>query len=402
MNYTHIYHVIPRLFSSNIFFKIVQDLLKFNYNKPVILLLLFANISKGQNSFNVEISFNPCFKEKRFIFKYDDGIEKKQANSILKDGKYFISGKYFSKYATLEITDIETNYLKYFWIGSKNSKIIFLDCDTTQKPNMWKNYSLENAVDFKIFDHNFYFSCMQEEINLRDFNEFLQIQFRNGDSLIYSNENQKILIQKKKIIYNKQIAYFKAHINEYYSFWRFKELLPSMIEMEADTLFKLFNLFPKKFKESFEGKRVKQSLYGKTQKVGSVALNFSAVDILDKPITLNDFRGEYVMLIFWATWCGPCVSEIPDIKKIRQKYPQSLLQIISVSEDDDKDKLLRFIEYNKMDWIHIFGNKELISDFGVWAIPKSILIDKNGIIIFMDEGNNLDALQKKLDERILN
>ena len=380
----------------------MQNLLKFNSYIIAILFLIFANISKGQNSFNVEISFNSCFKERQFTFKYDDGVEKKQANAILRDGKYFISGKYFSKYATLEITDVEANYLKYFWIGSKTAKIIFLDCDTIQKPNLWKRYTLENAIDFKILDHNFYSNCLKEDISLRDFNETLQIKFRNGDSLIYSNENQKILIQKKKNVYNKQIDYFKAHINEYYSFYRFKELLPSMIEMEVDTLSKLFNLFPNKFRSSFEGKKIVQTLYGKNQKVGSIALNFSAIEILNKPITLNDFRGKYVMLVFWATWCKPCVLEINDIKKIRQRYPQSMLEIISISEDDDKDKLLRFIEYNKMNWIHIFGNKELVTDFGVWAIPKSILIDKDGVITFINEGNDLDALQKKLDERISN
>jgi thiol-disulfide isomerase/thioredoxin len=83
------------------------------------------------------------------------------------------------------------------------------------------------------------------------------------------------------------------------------------------------------------------------------------------------------LLVFWATWCGPCVYEIPFLKKIHEKYPE--INLVSLSEDKDLDKLNAFIKTNKMDWTQLRIDRNVKHDFNVDAIPVSILIDEHGV-----------------------
>lgn len=139
--------------------------------------------------------------------------------------------------------------------------------------------------------------------------------------------------------------------------------------------------------------------------VGSLAPNFTQNDPNDKPIHLSDFRGKYVLLDFWASWCGPCRAENPNYKKAYTQYKDKNFTILGVSLDrpDGKKAWLDAIKADGLDWPQVsdlnYWSNEVAKQYDVRAVPKNYLIDPNGKIIAIDLRG--DQLQKKLAEVLL-
>ena len=115
--------------------------------------------------------------------------------------------------------------------------------------------------------------------------------------------------------------------------------------------------------------------------LGKLAPNFTLKDINGETVSLKDFRGKVVLLDFWATWCEPCIHELPALKAIYEKHKHnSDFALISISSDVDDQAVAEFVEDNKMPWIHIRETEELGAKFNVIGIPHYTVIDKNGLI----------------------
>jgi len=119
-----------------------------------------------------------------------------------------------------------------------------------------------------------------------------------------------------------------------------------------------------------------------------------------KPISLSSLRGKYVLIDFWASWCGPCRQENPNVVRMYEKYKGKNFEIFGVSLDQDRAKWLAAIEKDKLTWTHVSDLKGWQSAGGkayeVNSIPVTFLIDKTGKII----AKNLrgQALEQKLEE----
>lgn len=172
-----------------------------------------------------------------------------------------------------------------------------------------------------------------------------------------------------------------------------------------DTFVDVFENFTPEIKNSEKGLEMAEKLkYFKQSKVGSHAPNFSLIDSKGKIISLNDFKEkQYVLIDFWASWCGPCREELPYIKELYKKYNQQGFEIISVAKDDRPDLWKKAIAKEKIEsWRHIFlleDNQSILKDYFVNGIPHKVLIDKNGTIIGKWKGsgeNNKHDLQQQL------
>lgn len=168
-----------------------------------------------------------------------------------------------------------------------------------------------------------------------------------------------------------------------------------------DTVEILYNKLPEYSKKTLLGRlaleqinETKLSLNCKEIVIGVTAPDFLRKSIKGETIKLSDFRNEnYVLLDFWASWCAPCIKEIPQIKKIYEDYSDIGLKIIGVSSDDNKQDWLHAVEKYSMDkWTHVlrysdpsdnfFIKADDISEmYGVDYIPLYILIDKKGEVI---------------------
>lgn len=118
--------------------------------------------------------------------------------------------------------------------------------------------------------------------------------------------------------------------------------------------------------------------------VGQKAPNFRARTVKGDSIALSDYRGKIVLLDFWATWCGPCLPEIPHLKSIQAKHPEKELQIIGIALEDDPGKLMKFLAEKEMNWPHVLQSgrwkDELSGLFNITGIPQTYIIDRNGTI----------------------
>ena len=113
--------------------------------------------------------------------------------------------------------------------------------------------------------------------------------------------------------------------------------------------------------------------------------DFQKQDLDGKPLSISALKGKIVLVDFWATWCGPCVGEIPNVVKVYEKFHDQGFAIVGISLDQDKDKVTAFLKEKKMAWPQFFDGKgwgnELAAKYGVHSIPATYLLDKEGKIL---------------------
>jgi peroxiredoxin len=116
-------------------------------------------------------------------------------------------------------------------------------------------------------------------------------------------------------------------------------------------------------------------------------MNFTQNDTLGKPVSLASFKGKYVLVDFWASWCGPCRRENPNVVKTYNTYKDKGFQILSVSLDQPgaKDKWIKAIHDDNLTWTHVsdlqYWDNEVAKQYGIQAIPANFLLDPDGKII---------------------
>ena len=171
-----------------------------------------------------------------------------------------------------------------------------------------------------------------------------------------------------------------------------------------DTFMEVYQNFSPEIKNSEEGKVMAEKLkYFNQSKVGSLAPTFTLKDSNEKTVSLDDFKGKYVLIDFWASWCGPCREELPYVKELYKRYHQQGFEIISITKDEKSDLWKKAITKEKIEsWTHfsLLENQSTIDkEYFVNGIPHKLLIDKNGIIIGKWKGsgeNNKHDLQHLL------
>jgi thiol-disulfide isomerase/thioredoxin len=136
------------------------------------------------------------------------------------------------------------------------------------------------------------------------------------------------------------------------------------------------------------------------EKVGKSSPAFEAREISGKEISLASLKGKYVLIDFWATWCAPCISELPRLQEAYRKHHGSGFEIVSVSLDETRAAVTDFVKVRKLPWPQIHnatGGADLVEAFGVSAIPAAYLLDPEGTIIRLDpRGPTLETTLAKL------
>jgi peroxiredoxin len=129
-----------------------------------------------------------------------------------------------------------------------------------------------------------------------------------------------------------------------------------------------------------------------------VALQFTAVD--GRSVDLAKLKGKVVLVDFWATWCGPCVGEVPNVKKTYDQFHGKGFEIVGISLDKEKDKLTQFTAEHKMEWPQffdgLFWQNKYARQFGIESIPTMWLIDKKGNLRNMNAREDLNGGVQKL------
>jgi thiol-disulfide isomerase/thioredoxin len=368
------------------------------YNRLKFLLsflFIFSCNAVGlsQKKFSATIQF-PSQSDKTHIqLLYDNGKKEIKVKSVFSNRQITISDSFYSKYATITINYLDKRgmYLnsKSFFVPDEPAQINFY----LQNKKPLEKYKLKNAYDLdsmgaeklKLFDSS----------ESRDFEDFMSAhrdEFGTNDSL------QIIAGEKGLKLWNKELEFITENRNLYYSFWLFRrEIIPRLFT-NADSLLEIYNsVFPDSFKQSTEGAEILKVLEGRIHtRKNQQAPAFTAIDTRGKTISLSEYHGKYVILSFWASWCSPCIEEIPALKRIRDSYSEDRLEIISITYDKDTMAFSRAVKKYNMNWIHIFGNEDLIKKYGDQAVPMVYLLDDTGKVIYSREEDKDFGEQKLL------
>ena len=134
---------------------------------------------------------------------------------------------------------------------------------------------------------------------------------------------------------------------------------------------------------------------------GTLIENFNMKQPNGKKLSLHNIKGSYILLDFWASWCGPCRAENPHLIKLYEKFNKKGLQIIGISLDDDKKDWVKAIEKDKLPWLHVSELKgwenQLAEKYKISSVPFTILLDSNyKVVANQFSASQLDPLLSNL------
>jgi len=184
---------------------------------------------------------------------------------------------------------------------------------------------------------------------------------------------------------------------------------------DVDKAVALFKELQTKFPETESGKQVEKVLASIEQSkqrakeqaemeaklgVGKMFPDFNEKDLNGEALSISRFKGKVVLVDFWATWCGPCISELPNVKAAYSKHRAAGFEIVGISLDQDRNKLKDFIAKHEMPWPQLFDGQgwdsKLGRQYGIRSIPATFLLDREGKVIARDlRGPALEAAVAK-------
>ena len=308
------------------------------------------------------------------------------SDSIIIEGK--VSGLKNQTVKLLKL-DLETN--EPVVVDSFNSKNGAFEFIVKKEPSYLHTLFINDSIKFPFFAEN---SNVKIDGDIKSIESFI-ISSKSKEDNFFREYSQDDFFDRK-IGMDIMMNYPDNIVSVFTAYYQFQ-----IHNISQDTMSLIIDNFSSYSKNSIYFDYLK-SLYEKITSIkeGVLAPNFTSKDVDGKQYSLYDFRGKYVYIDFWASWCAPCIEKFPEMKKIYNSRDKSKFEILGVSVDVSRDSWIKSIEKNKLSWINISNTKgwdEISDSYGVKAVPQNFLVDPNGTIIKKNiELNDLKEILESL------
>lgn len=360
-------------------------------NLLTILVLSLAVSSCGtpKDEFSIKGTIAGVETGKIYLQKIVDGRPKTIDSTNLEGGKFAFKGK-------MEVADMrilrlnQQDYFAQLFLDNSDIKII------ANKDSL-RNSKIVGSPSQDIFK-----TYLSELERLNKDMAKLQEKYQSAMAGGNTDEAKKTEIDYQAMLDNMKVFtknFVKEHNRSVVSAYiTLLQLAPQLEEAELDSI---VLKYPAEISNSEYVVKLKEMVEGmKKTSVGAIAPDFTMNDPEGKPIQLSSLRGKIVLLDFWASWCGPCRQENPNVVKLYQKYSSKGFEILGVSLDRNKDEWLKAIKADQLSWQHVsdlkYWDNAVARLYSVSQIPQSFLIDKEGKIIA--KGLRGEQLANKLNE----
>lgn len=360
------------------------------------------------------------------VLWYEDHENKTRYDTVLlKDGKFTFTGTVNRACEALLWTNLKNRNFDdrsviRFLLEPKK---IFITFKETNEPTT-KVYGSKTQKEKENWDTQKSILLISKNAIRKSIDSLYQLSKINNDSTSYNPiinnlTNQGILINEK--LSTRDLDYIKNHSSSYLSGYL---LLKNNRKLSIDSLQMYYSLLSKNVQKSSFGKKLLGIIYPLTndktfrksnplfdskfdKRLNNIKsiYDISLKDTAGNKINFGAFKGKYLVFDFWASWCGPCVANIPMQKKMMEEYKSEPIQFISISVDTDIDKWKQSIKKHDFDGLHLLEPEAFAGLIVIYLkilwVPHYLILDKNGNIINPDAPSPNDPELKILLDNLL-
>lgn len=366
----------------------------------ILLMLILQSAVAQEKSFVVNGTIPATAKKIKALLSWNNGATAEEVNVV--NGKFIIKGTIDEPVAaTLMLQETNPPANKKFdrMEYLRNNLSLFLDGGVITI--VTKTFLSEAEVKGSTVVNDYYKYTQQvKDITALD-NQLGMVyySYAQAKNAAVTDKLMEMYKTLTSIYYDAQLTFVKKNPASPVSLFFVKQVLG--MDMDAAKAGPMFQLLSAELQNSNTGKELAALIeVGKKSMVGVAVPDFTQPSPEGNNISLASFKGKYVLVDFWASWCGPCRAESPNLVKAYEQYKGKGFEIFSVSLDDKKDKWLKAVKDDGYTWPQAGDLKgwenAAASLFGISGIPFNFLVDPNGIIV----ARNLrgEDLEKKLSE----
>lgn len=343
------------------------------YYNILMLLMLTSFIGRAQSASYFTITGKITGAPDGWVFlKTNDGSKDKGDSTLIKDGVFAYKGN--------------LNDVAFYSLGIGEKNLTMLPVTVNDKINIsgdfekFEDLKIEGAKNYAAYQD---WSKVWSVIRQRAGNIYKKIESTTGADKEAAKAELKSL---DGVLADSVTRFLKRNPNSPVSAWvitsRFIDY-PYPNEASAS-----YALLSEDAKNSTFGKELSVSVAKNSKSSIGSKPEFEIADVDGKMVRLSAFKGKYVLVDFWASWCGPCRAENPNLVKAYAKYKSKGFDILAISLDDKKDRWLKAVAEDNMPWIQTSDLKAwksaLVEGFGIKSIPFNFLVDPTGKIVAKD------------------